>query len=88
MLKTTYSTFHVIFPLKQTGATPLFIASHNGHSNVVNILKIHGACVNKATNVRKIFFHSYLGIFKSTCHYSSHAEWYIPSVHCQWEGTQ
>ena len=40
------------FPLTQTGATPLFIASHNGHSDVVNILIRNEADVNMATNVR------------------------------------
>ena len=40
------------FPLAQDGATPLFIASQNGHSDVVNILIRNGADVNMAANVR------------------------------------
>ena len=32
--------------LTQTGATPLMIASQNGHSDVVNILLRYGADVN------------------------------------------
>ena len=38
----------------QDGATPLFIASQHGHSNVVNILIKNGAGVNMAKKVRKI----------------------------------
>ena len=81
--KTAYSSLNVIIPLKQTGATPLFIASQNGHSDVVNILKTNGACVNKATNVRKIFSSAPIQVFNSTCYSSFHAEWYITAVHCQ-----
>ena len=40
-------------PLTQTGATPLFIAGQNGHSDVVNILIRNGADVNLAKHVRK-----------------------------------
>ena len=39
------------FPLTQNGETPLFFASHNGHSDVVNILIRNGAGVNMAANV-------------------------------------
>ena len=50
-----YSTFiHVIIPLTQDGATPLFIASQHGHSDVVNTLIRTGAGVNMAKKVRKI----------------------------------
>jgi ankyrin repeat protein len=43
------SPFH---PIPQDGATPLFIASQNGHihSDVVNILLRNGAGVNVAMN--------------------------------------
>ena len=40
------------FPLTQNGATPLIVASQNGHSDVVNILIRNGACVTMAANVR------------------------------------
>ena len=40
------------FPLTQSGMTPLFIASQNGHSDVVNILIRNGADVNMAEEVR------------------------------------
>ena len=40
------------FPLTQNGATPLFIASQKGHSDVVNILIRNGADVNMAKEVR------------------------------------
>ena len=39
-------------PLTQDGATPLFMASQNGRSDVVNILIRNGADVNMAANVR------------------------------------
>ena len=55
-MTTANSSLHVIIFLTQTGATPLFIASHNGHSDVVNILKVNGACVHRPTNVRIIFY--------------------------------
>ena len=40
------------FPLTQNGATPLYVASQNGHSDIVNILIRNGADVNMAANVR------------------------------------
>ena len=40
------------FPLTQNGATPLYVASQNGHSDVVNILIRNGADVNIAMEVR------------------------------------
>ena len=42
---------HANIPLTQDGATPLFIASQNGHSDVVNILIKNGADINLARNV-------------------------------------
>ena len=39
------------FPLTQGGGTPLFIASQNGHSDVVNILIRNGADVNLSWEV-------------------------------------
>ena len=39
------------FSLPQDGATPLFIASQNGHSDVVTILLRNGAGVDVAKNV-------------------------------------
>ena len=44
---------HVIIPLSQDGATPLFIASQNVHSGVVIVLLWNGADVNLAKNVRR-----------------------------------
>ena len=38
-------------PLTQTGATPLYIASGKGHSDVVNILIKNGADINLARKV-------------------------------------
>ena len=51
---TAHSSLHVIVPLTQTGATPLFIASQKGHTDIVNILIRNGACVNMAKKVRII----------------------------------
>ena len=42
---------YVIVSLTQDGGTPLFIASWDGHSDVVNILIGNGAVVNLARNV-------------------------------------
>ena len=39
------------FPLTQDGGTPLFIASQNGHSDVVNTLIRNGADVNLSWKV-------------------------------------
>ena len=44
--------WYMHFPLTQTGISPLYIASQNGHSDVVNILIRNGADVNMAANVR------------------------------------
>ena len=51
------------FPLTQNGATPLFIASNNGRSDVVNILIRNGADVNLTfqvlcTKLCRIYIHS------------------------------
>ena len=40
-----------IIPLTQTGETPLFVASQEGHSDIVNILMRNGADINLARNV-------------------------------------
>ena len=45
-------TWYMHFPLTQSGATPLFIASQDGYSDVVNILIRNGADVNLARHVR------------------------------------
>ena len=44
---TVHSSLHVIIPLIQDGATPLFVASEQGHSDVVNILIRNGADIIK-----------------------------------------
>ena len=44
--------WYMHFPLTQNGATPLYVASQNGHSDVVNILIRNGADVNIAMEVR------------------------------------
>ena len=46
---------HVIIPLTQTGATPLYIASQERQSDVVNILIRNGAIVNMAMKVRNYY---------------------------------
>ena len=48
---TVHSSLHVIIPLIQDGATPLFVASEQGHSDVVNILIRNGADINLAWKV-------------------------------------
>ena len=40
------------FSLTQNGATPLYVASQNGHSDVVNILIRNGADINLVRHVR------------------------------------
>ena len=55
---TLVSTLYI--PLTQTYATPLFIASQNGHSNVVNILIRNGADINLACQVMWTHFLCYL----------------------------
>ena len=47
----TDNVFTYVFPHAQTGATPLYIASEKGHTDVVNILIKGGADVNLARNV-------------------------------------
>ena len=42
---------HIIIPLTQDGATPLYIASEKGHRDIVNILIRNGADINLARNV-------------------------------------
>ena len=37
--------------LSQDGVTPLYIASQNGHSDIVTILRRSGANINMARNV-------------------------------------
>ena len=48
----TGTRIYMHFPLTQTGATPLFIASQKGHIEVVNILIRNGANINLAKKVR------------------------------------
>ena len=48
---TVHSSLHVTIPLTQDGTTPLYIASQNGHSDVVNILLRNGADINLAKKV-------------------------------------
>ena len=48
---------HVIIPLIQDGATPQFIASQLGHSDVVNILIRNGADINLACNVWRYYMY-------------------------------
>ena len=51
---TVHSSLHVIIPLTQRGSTtPLYIASQQGHSDVVNTLIRNGARVNMAKKVSK-----------------------------------
>ena len=55
------------FPLTQNGSTPLYIASENGHSDVVNILIGNGADVNLVEEVRKIFLTRYTDMYEMMC---------------------
>ena len=48
----TYGTLCLsLIPLTQDGATPLFIASQNGHRDIVNTLIRNGADINQPLNV-------------------------------------
>ena len=49
-----HSSLHIIILLTQTGATPLYIASCNGHSDVVNTLIRNGADVNLTYKVHVV----------------------------------
>ena len=42
---------HHLFIVVQDGATPLFMASQNGHASVVDVLLRHGADPNLADHV-------------------------------------
>ena len=48
-----------LIPLTQTGETPLYIASQQRHSDVVNTLIRNGAEINQPTNVLYTTIHSY-----------------------------
>ena len=47
---------HVIIPFTQNGATPLIIASLNGHSDIVNILIRNGADINLTWKVYNNYY--------------------------------
>ena len=67
---TIHSYLHVTIPLTQDGATPLYMASQKGHSDVVNILISNGADVNIAKEV----MHSAVVItFIVTCYLAKHS---------------
>ena len=42
---------HHLFIVVQDGTTPLYVASQNGHTNVVDVLLRHGADPNLAKHV-------------------------------------
>ena len=46
-----HSSLHVIISLIQDGVTPLYVASEQGHSDVVNVLIRNGADINLLRNV-------------------------------------
>ena len=46
-----YEYMHHLFIVFQDGGTPLYMASQNGHTNVVDVLLRHGADPNLATHV-------------------------------------
>ena len=46
-----YEYMHDLFIVFQNGATPLYMASQNGHTNVVDVLLRQGADPNLATHV-------------------------------------
>ena len=48
---TYHSVCSSLSPLTQTGMTPLYIASQNGHSDIVNTLIRNGADINWPRNV-------------------------------------
>ena len=47
----THSVCSSLIPLTQDGATPLYVASENGHSDTVNTLIRNGADINQPANV-------------------------------------
>ena len=50
----THSVYSLLISLTQTGATPLFIASQKGHSDIVNTLITSGADINRPRNVGRV----------------------------------
>ena len=51
LLSIMSSYMHHLFIVVQDGTTPLFMASQNGHTNVVDVLLRHGADPNLADHV-------------------------------------
>ena len=49
---TVTSLFDLMFIFGQDKWTPLMVASHNGHVDVVNVLLQHGASVHFQTKVK------------------------------------
>ena len=86
---TVHSSLHVIIPLTQTGATPLLIASQNGHSDVVNILIRNRADVNLACNVWRYNHSHCITVYVSataglTCRsLNVHALWLVSYGYCR-----
>ena len=63
----------------QNGASPLYIASQEGHSEVVNVLVKNGADINQPMNVGRglTLVHSFCMFIT----YSSHTDWWNIPAH-------
>ena len=59
-----------VIPLTQNSATPLYIASCNGHSDTVNTLIRNGADINLTYKVLYTTIHSYQSAIVNTVHSS------------------
>ena len=60
----------------QNGLSPLYIASQEGHSEVVDVLVKNGADINQPLNVGRMLTYSTLILT-----YSCHTDWCNTSVH-------
>ena len=57
----------IMICLMQTGATPLFMASQEGHLDVVNLLISHGANLDKSCEVCHFDFSTLQSVFHVRC---------------------
>ena len=54
MCECTWTKYHISYSSTQDGITPLYVASGQGQTDVVNILIRNGADINLASNVHCI----------------------------------